>query len=154
MAKPLKKARKWIRDLRKSPMHRRNDQYDRDTFHIISTLPKGATCIDIGAASGTILQEMIDKVAEGTFYAFEARPGAATLLKENFPGVTVHSMALSNEVGEATFNEVVDNSGYSGLRRQEYPGEYAVKEIKVAVECLDNIIPDDCLLYTSPSPRD
>ena len=115
--------------------------YDRITVQIIGSLPADAVCIDIGASNGAVLKQMVRLVPQGSFFAFEARPDAAKALKDRFPNVETHAVALSDEVGTATFNIAVEDPGYSGLRRQEYPDEFTVREIEVPVNRLDNIIP-------------
>ncbi|MDP6374945.1 MAG: FkbM family methyltransferase [Pseudomonadales bacterium] len=139
----LRPVRNWLQDLTKPRVERLNKKYDRDTVCIIASLPNDAVCIDIGASSGSILKEMIHLVPRGRFFAFEARPEAAQRLQEHFPEVETHAVALSNEVGTATFHVVEENLGYSGLRRQDYPGGSTVREITLPVDLLDNIIPHD-----------
>ena len=38
----------------------------------------------------------------------------------SYPNVRIYNLALSDTVGEATFQYVVSNPGYSGLRRKKY----------------------------------
>jgi len=139
----LRPVKRWLKESMLPRVNRVNNQYDRNTYEIIETLPDDAVCIDIGASNGSVLKRMIASVPNGKYYAFEARPDAAEALRENFQQAIIHSLALSDEKGTTTFHVAVDDPGYSGIRRQEYPGDFQVDEIEVPLDTLDNVIPQD-----------
>jgi FkbM family methyltransferase len=60
----------------------------------------------------------------------------------NVPTVYLHQLALSDASGESTFQHVVTNSGYSGLKKRRYnrPNEQ-IAEITVKVARLDDVLP-------------
>jgi FkbM family methyltransferase len=110
------------------------------------TLRPNSNCVDVGCHEGSILSHMLSFAPEGEHWAFEPLPGLAAGLRDNFmaPRVHVHELALADMVGESSFQHVVTNPGYSGLRERRYdrPHEERV-EISVRVDSLDNIVPSD-----------
>ncbi len=137
----------WVRRLagsRLTPSQRRNAEYDRDTVRIIKTLPPNATCIDVGAAAGSVLRAMVRAVPDGRHFAFEPRPDAAQGLRRSFPGVEIQEVALSDRAGAAPFQLVVDSPMWSGLRVQTYPQPDArINQITVRTDRLDDVLSAD-----------
>jgi FkbM family methyltransferase len=115
---------------------------DRWTFAILArVLRPDSACIDVGAADGDILAEMLRLAPAGRHHAVEPLPGPAATLRRAFPMVTVHQLALSDTTGTSSFQHVVSNPGYSGLRRRRYPfADEKVTPITVDVRRLDDLL--------------
>ena len=74
----------------------------------------------------------------------EPQPLAAQALRTSFPGVQVFELALADFEGESTFQYVVTNPGYSGLRLRDYPRpDETIETLRVRVDRLDRLIPDE-----------
>jgi FkbM family methyltransferase len=74
----------------------------------------------------------------------EPLPELAAALRERFPGVEVHEVALGETTGPAPFHRVVPQRGLSGLRRTPLVGKRdAVETITVATARLDDLLPPD-----------
>lgn len=134
----MTKMMRWVQRLR--PVSRQ----DRETIAIMRrVLARDSNCIDIGACAGSLLREMVHR-SEGAHIAVEPIPHFAARLRQRFPGVEVHELALSDRAGESTFQHVVSNPAYSGLKRRRYdrPKEEIV-EIRVRTERLDTLVPRD-----------
>lgn len=123
----------------------RNRQYDLQTTAVIRrVLSPDATGVDVGAHSGAILKEITVTAPAGVHFAFEPIPTLAQQLQSQFPRVRVHECALCDKSGEASFEHVVNDPGYSGLRPRDYdrPDPH-IERIHVATDTLDNLIPTD-----------
>ena len=123
-----------------------NRKYDQQTVEVMRRVLKvDSNCIDIGAAWGPLLREMVSIAPQGKHHAFEPLPFFAERLRREFPRVVVHEVALSDEEERETdFCLVPDNPAYSGLQRRPYPSaEERVKTIRVAVRRLDDVIDKD-----------
>ncbi|NQT12121.1 MAG: FkbM family methyltransferase [Planctomycetes bacterium] len=106
------------------------------------TLEPGSNCIDVGAHRGDVLAQLIKLAPQGRHHAFEPIPQFAKELQARFPCATVHNLALSDSIGEASFSHVVSNPAYSGLRPRTYPRpDEEVRSIQVKTETLDRILP-------------
>jgi FkbM family methyltransferase len=122
-----------------------NQIYDRQTISVMKRyLKKNYNCIDIGCHKGRILRYMIKFAPNGIHYAFEPLPMLYRELINSYHNVKIYELALSDTVGETSFQYVVSNPGYSGLRKRMYerPEEH-IEEIRVMTDILDNIIPYD-----------
>ena len=123
-----------------------NAVYDAQTVAVMERcLLPHSNCIDVGCHEGSVLREILRVAPQGTHYAFEPLPAYARLLREAFggnPHVVISDLALSDAPGESTFQHVVTNPSYSGLRRRRYdrPDE-RVEEIHVRTERLDAVLP-------------
>lgn len=126
----------------RSRVGRRNVRDDRQlTFLLRATLSPTSNCIDVGAAGGDILREMVRMAPDGRHMAFEPNPDALRALERDFPQVELHGVALSDEAGEAEFH-VAEMVQYSGLREREWLAtEY--RSITVPVARLDDVVPAD-----------
>jgi FkbM family methyltransferase len=122
-----------------------NQRYDRQTKKVIEAVCNaGSNCIDVGCHKGEILDIMLKNAPSGNHYAFEPIP----LLYENLVkkyaqrNVLIHRLALSNETGKTSFNYVVSNPAYSGLKKRTYdrPNEKD-ERIDVDTAKLDDLIP-------------
>jgi FkbM family methyltransferase len=120
--------------------------YDIQTIQVMErVLQNDSNCIDVGCHQGSILREMLRISPNGTHYAFEPLPTMYKGLQDSFgtnPNVRVYDCALSDTEGESSFQYVVSNPGYSGLRKRAYdrPDE-EIQEIAVKTNLLDNVLP-------------
>lgn len=130
----------------------KNQKYDLETLEVMERiLNKKSNCVDIGCHVGSVLVEMIRLAPEGKHYAFEPIPEMYDQLVKSFkiyPNVNVHGIALSETAGESTFQHVVSNPGYSGLRRRKYErSDEEIKKIIVRTDRLDNFIPNNVQIH-------
>ena len=127
------------------PRARQSMRYDQHTRQImVKVLKSSSNCVDVGCHRGSVLISMIKTAPQGTHHAFEPIPGLASMLRQRFPTVDVHEIALSDTQGHASFQHVVSAPGYSGLRRMGYvPQSAEVTEIRVRVDTLDHVLPPD-----------
>ena len=122
--------------------------YDLQTLQVMRKVLKAdSNCIDVGCHRGAILKEMLALAPEGHHYGFEPLPDLLEGLKVRFaaePRVHLRAEALSDVQGSATFQHVVDQPGYSGLRKRRYATPDArTVEIEVQTARLDELIPGD-----------
>ena len=124
---------------------RMNRMYDGQTSQIMSRiLSPTSTCVDVGCNRGSILREIIRFAPDVAHLAFEPIPELAEQLRKTFASskARIYELALSDSIGEATFQHVLNSPGHSGLRKRSYPMPDAkIQEITVRTERLDNIIP-------------
>ena len=106
--------------LRFSPAH--GVRYERQ-LHVVMrrVLHPYANCLDIGAYRGGVLRDILRYAPHGRHLAFEPVPAQAAYLRQQFPDVTIHAVALSDTTGTAPFHHVVSRPTYSGLRMVQYP---------------------------------
>jgi FkbM family methyltransferase len=102
-----------------------------------------SNCIDVGANEGRFLSHMATRAPDGHHFAFEPIPDLAEQLRTAFPDVDVHCAALYDEPGESEFVLVPELPGYSGLRERSYPKQLETRRIKVKLERLDDVLPED-----------
>jgi FkbM family methyltransferase len=125
-----------------------NQVYDQQTIEIMKRiLKKDSNCLDIGCHQGAFLSEMLKLAPSGTHSGFEPLPHMFQDLKKTFgkmSNVRLYNCALSDSTGPVTFQHVVSNPGYSGLRKRRYDREdELIQEITVNTELLDNIVERD-----------
>lgn len=126
------------------------DKYDFQTIDLIKKiLPANANCIDIGAHKGDILKQIIKQCPKGKHFAIEPIPWLYNDLQKFWGNkATVLNIALSNQKGEAEFNVFRDRPAVSGLKQREFAGEnYKVEKIKVKLQMLDHVIPEDLPIH-------
>ncbi|RYZ00236.1 MAG: FkbM family methyltransferase [Chitinophagaceae bacterium] len=140
----LKDAVKWT--LRVLPFAvTQNQRYDRQTEAVIRKLCRpDSNCIDVGTHRGEILDLMLRVAPAGTHFGFEPLPHFYGALREKYKGlknVQVYPYALCAEEGTASFNWVVSNPAYSGLRKRRYdrPVEEDTR-IEVRTRRLDDLV--------------
>jgi FkbM family methyltransferase len=123
----------------------RGERYDLETSQVLArVLSRDSACVDLGAHEGEILKLMVRFAPNGTHHAVEALPHMSENLTKRFPNVVIHSCAVGEKTGEATFNYVMDHPAYSGLRQRSYPrNDCEIREIKVSVQRLDDLLPSD-----------
>jgi FkbM family methyltransferase len=120
----------------------KNVKYDRELIEVLRRwLRKDSNCVDVGCYRGDILRQMIKVAPRGSHLAFEPVPENFGHLTRAFPRARVLNMALSDQVGETTFNVVVGRTARSGLRKVEYPDpKQEVRQVHVHVDTLDNVV--------------
>jgi FkbM family methyltransferase len=126
-----------------------NQEYDQQTFDVMArALRLNSGCIDVGAHTASILAHMIEGAPNGTFFAFEPIPELASDLEKKFRDddrVHVFDVALSDSEGTSTFQHVVSNPGYSGLKLRRYDRpEETIVETTVVTALMDRLVPIDC----------
>lgn len=129
-----------------APRHvRMNRMYNAQTVAVMSRILRpNSHCIDVGCSRGTVLKEIMRIAPGGSHFAFEPLPQYAAQLRKDYPGVSIHELALSDTAGTARFNFVTEYPGRSGLRKRTYPSDSVdIQEITVRTERLDNVIPQD-----------
>ena len=143
----MKKAIKQL--IKKIPIaFTQNQRYDRQTNRIIARVCKsGSNCIDIGAHKGEVLDAILKYAPQGTHYAFEPIPDLYNGLKakyQNRPNCKILDIALSNQKGTSSFNYVISNPSYSGLKKRKYDRDNEQDTmITVQTDRLDNVLPDN-----------
>ena len=146
-------ARALLRALRGAPQtdtppttDDRNALYDRQTDAVMRRLlSTRSNCVDVGCHEGAILDEILRFAPDGVHYAFEPLPHLFSALEAKYAAakrVHLYRAALSEAAGTSSFQHVVTNPGYSGLRKRRYdrPDEDVV-EIEVKVLRLDDVLP-------------
>lgn len=120
-----------------------NALYDRQTVEVMTrTLRRDSSCVDIGAHKGEVLRGIVAAAPDGIHYAFEALPHLAEKLKDQFPRVRIHQVAVSDRTGTSEFQYVESAPAYSGLRRRIYDQpDPRIVTIQVETTTLDDVIP-------------
>lgn len=101
----------------------KNHKYDIQTKKIIGRLPKNANTIDVGCHKGEIMDLLLHTAPNGKHFGVEPIPEQFKYLTEKYQdkdNVSLLNIAASDEKSESTFNHVVSNPAYSGLRRRDY----------------------------------
>lgn len=123
----------------------KNHKYDLQTKKIINRLSEDSNCIDVGCYKGEILDLIIQAAPYGNHFGIEPIPRQYDFLTSKFkknPNCKILNLAAANKSGVTSFNYVITNPSYSGIRKREYDrtGEKDTT-IEVETELLDNIIP-------------
>jgi FkbM family methyltransferase len=124
------------------PGPERNAFYDGQTVQVMwRVLRRDSNCVDVGAHTGAILRHMVAIAPDGVHDAFEPIPELAAELQRQFRTVRVHQMAVANTDGVSEFQYVVNDPGYSGLRRRMYDRvDPVIQPIHVQVRRIDDVI--------------
>lgn len=124
----------------------KNQQYDKWTVQIMEkVITPGSNCVDVGCHEGEFLEKFMQLAPKGFHHGFEPIPSLFENLNQHFGGMncTIYPYALSDTKGLATFNYVVSNPAYSGLKKRRYDRPNEVDEkIEVETELMDNILLD------------
>lgn len=124
-----------------------NQRYDKQTKQIIKRVcGRSSNCIDVGCHAGEVLDIIRYTAPSGQHFAFEPLPHLFNNLKEKYKNTTctISDIALSNASGIATFNYVISNPAYSGLKKRKYDRtDERDTTIEVKTEKLDNLIPEN-----------
>jgi FkbM family methyltransferase len=121
-----------------------NQKYDTQTKQVIARVcAPESNCVDVGCHKGEVLDLIREASPKGKLFGFEPIPLLAELLKTKYAytNCTIIDCALSNETGTSSFNYVVSNPSYSGLKKRKYDrANEKDTSITVMTELLDNII--------------
>lgn len=122
-----------------------NQRYDALTEKIMrKCIQENSNCIDVGAHRGEVLERMLDLAPKGQHFAFEPIPELHAHLLMRYPkGVSIHAFALSDSCGSTSFQHVVSNPAYSGMRQRSYENSETIEEIAVEKRKLDEVLPAD-----------
>ncbi len=125
----------------------RNHGYDLQTQAIFKKhLKADSNCVDVGCLKGEILDLMLHYAPRGRQFAFEPIPECFHKLQKKYQNLRdcrLYNLALSNRKGTASFNHVLSNPSYSGLRKRDYDKkEERDQVIQVKTDRLDNLIPE------------
>src|SRR5687768_524230 len=124
----------------------RNQRYDSQTKKVIARVCRtDSNCIDIGCHKGEVLDLILKQAPLGQHFGFEPIPEMYQALVSNYqnnPNCQFFPIALSDATGETTFNYVVSNPAYSGIKKRQYDKPNEVDQaITVNMDLLDNLIP-------------
>jgi FkbM family methyltransferase len=141
--KPLRALYIWV----SSSQENRAIRYDKETLAVMErVLRKNSNCVDVGSHTGSILKEMLRFAPDGVHYAFEPLHSFCQQLvnscpSSTYPNVHMYEIALSDRAGQSSFQYVVTDPAYSGLRRRSYEQDKVhIEQIEVKTDLLDNII--------------
>ncbi len=135
--------KKWVKRI--PVAFTKNQQYDQQTQKVIKKVCNEHTnFIDVGCHKGEVMDIVRQYAVKGRHFGFEPIPDMYARLAEKYAGTncSVAGIALSNENGSTTFNYVVSNPSYSGLRKRQYdrPTEEDTT-ITVKTQKLDDFLP-------------
>jgi FkbM family methyltransferase len=148
---PLEGSARKLRELAKLPKRIQHPELqeiyiesDRFEAAMARIITDSMNCIDVGAHLGSVLSVMKQLSPTGKHIAIEPIPYKYKWLKQKFPDVEVHQLALSDTSGEVDFFLQPHRSGFSGLRLHN-SGDTAkdVEILKVDCRRLDDIVPAD-----------
>jgi FkbM family methyltransferase len=126
---PARDARRRLR-----PAVRRAERDHELMLDVIRTsLPSDATCLDVGAHRGEVLDVIVEACPDGDHWAFEANPALADDLRARYPGVRVEACALSDREGRQSFFIPDAEPSRAGLR----PRRGRTREVPVPTRRLD-----------------
>jgi len=134
-----------LRKLHAKARPSQNADYDIQTLLVMQrVLRPSSNCIDVGCHLGQFLASILRLAPQGRHFAFEPLPEMCQALRSrhrNRPNVAFYDCALSDEAGTASFQHVLSNPAYSGLRRRRYdrPDEQVV-QVQVPVSRLDDVL--------------
>jgi FkbM family methyltransferase len=140
---PLEGPATWVWSQLRGHRARQSRRYDHNTKRIMAkVLSENSNCVDVGCHKGSVLIAMVKTAPRGTHFAFEPIPALAESLRQRFPTVHVHQLALSDVEGKASFQHVESEPGFSGFRRMGYvPDSAKITEIEVRMDTLDRVLP-------------
>ena len=117
-----------------------NQRYDSQTKRIMQiVLEHNSTFIDVGSHKGEVLSKALKIAPQGKHYAFEPIPQIHKKLDKRYGQYCeIKNIGLSDHFGESSFNHVVSNPAYSGIKQRTYPKKEKIKEITIQVDTLDN----------------
>jgi len=126
----------------------RNQRYDAYTRKILEQILKpDSNAIDIGCHRGEILDLIIHFSPAGKKFGFEPIPEFYKFLETKYandPLVTISPKALYDNTGTTSFQHVLNEPAYSGIKKRRYDGKQVkINQITVATDLLDRNIPSD-----------
>ena len=125
----------------------KNHLYDRLTMDILKKhLKPDSNCIDVGAHKGEILDWFLKFAPAGRHFGFEPIPELFRKLQQKYsgkPAVSLQQLALSNVREKTSFNHVLTNPAYSGIKKRRYDRKHEKDTIiEVQTDLLDELIPE------------
>jgi len=123
----------------------KNHGYDIKTKKIFKQILKAdSNTIDVGCHKGEILDLILKYSPQGKHFGFEPIPALYQNLVKKYrakDNCKISSIAASNKKGTSSFNHVISNPSYSGIKKRSYdnPSEQDEK-ISVNTDLLDNVI--------------
>ncbi len=105
----------------------------------------GMNCIDAGCHLGSVLQKFVRQSPSGRHIAVEPLPYKAAWLRQKYPTVDIHQVALGNREETLEFFYDRRRSGYSGLRN--HGKDRDVDRFQVQCRRLDDIVPADLPIH-------
>ncbi len=117
-----------------------NQKYDAQTKRIMSiVLEKHSTFVDVGCHKGEVLSKAMKIAFQGKHFAYEPIPSIFEKLHLKYGNsCVVKNLALGNKTGKTSFNHVVSNPAYSGIKKRAYPKDEKIVEIEIPIDTLDN----------------
>jgi FkbM family methyltransferase len=141
-----KQVKKWVK---KIPVaFTKSQRYDAWTKKIIDSVTTiNSNCIDAGTHEGAIFDLFLEHAPKGHHFGFEPIPVLFEGLQKKYASCkncSIHNIALSNKKGATSFNYVLSNPSYSGIKKRKYDRK---KEddtlIEVQTDLLDDLIPKE-----------
>jgi FkbM family methyltransferase len=124
----------------------KNQQYDQQTKQVLKKcLTPNSNCIDVGCHEGEVLEIMLKHAPNGQHHGFEPIPSFYNFLEKKFSSnCHFYQLGLSNKKGTSSFNHVISNPGYSGIKKRKYdqPNEKDTS-ITIEIDVMDNVLPAD-----------
>ena len=110
-----------------------NQKYDAQTKRIMSiVLEKHSTFVDVGCHKGEVLSKAMKIAFQGKHFAYEPIPSIFEKLHLKYGNsCVVKNLALGNKTGKTSFNHVVSNPAYSGIKKRAYPKDEKIVEIEI-----------------------
>ena len=102
-------------------------------------LEKHSTFVDVGCHKGEVLSKAMKIAFQGKHFAYEPIPSIFEKLHLKYGNsCVVKNLALGNKTGKTSFNHVVSNPAYSGIKKRAYPKDEKIVEIEIPIDTLDN----------------
>lgn len=123
----------------------KNIGYDIYTEQFLKKhLHPNSNCVDVGAHKGEILDIFLQLSSKGSHFAFEPIPAMYSGLIEHYGNkLKIYPYALSGKEGRTTFNIVLDDPAYSGLKQRKYKTQNTrIEKIEVEMRKLDDVLKD------------
>lgn len=125
----------------------KNQRYDHLTRTIIKRFcERDSNYIDVGTHKGEILDLFLKQCPGGIHFGFEPIPALFETLQKKYAGRSncrLFQLALSNQKSTTSFNYVLSNPAYSGIKKRVYDRKQEKDQlITVQTDRLDNVIPD------------
>lgn len=139
--------KKWLKKVSPFALSK-NHGYDILTKKILSKhCAVGSNCVDVGCHKGEILDIFLQIAPKGEHFAFEPIPSLFENLIKKYAHLKkchIYNYAISNSEGQTSFNHVLSNPAYSGIKKRNYDRREEKDEtITVSKKRLDDIIPQD-----------
>lgn len=122
----------------------KNQQYDRQTKQVLKKcLTPNSNCLDVGCHEGEVLEIMLKHSPNGQHHGFEPIPSFFNFLEKKFPpNCHFHQLGLSNKKGTSSFNHVISNPGYSGMKKRKYDKSNEKDTlITIKIDMMDSVLP-------------